>query len=186
MTADRCIALGAHWCCLRTRSGSEGDAHQPLVIISFSEYSWARSGGCVQHVIWLQENEKLCPSFSHRSRLLSYGCSSAWELVSFCKGFHGGRVIGTIRVPMGMANLPAAPERWCTSAISFPCLTTARLSHDMTHSFLGFLKSQSQHFNLSLCFYVLFFFFLWSCYWVAELYQPCLPAGEIKNLQRWV
>lgn len=28
----------------------------------------------------------------------------------------------------------------------------------------------------------MFVFFLpWSCYWVEELYQPCLPAGEIKK-----
>lgn len=34
MTADRCIACGGHWCCLRIWTGLEVDAHHPVVIIS--------------------------------------------------------------------------------------------------------------------------------------------------------
>lgn len=33
----------------------------------------------------------------------------------------------------GMVNQPSAPKRWCSSAVSFSCFTTERLSHDMTH-----------------------------------------------------
>lgn len=129
MTADRCIALGGHWCCLRTWIGSEGDARQPLVIVSFSEYSWATSRGCAAFWFGHKKNQKTV-SFI----LLFYSCSSAWELASFDKGFHGGRVIGTMWVPMGMVDLPTAPERWCSSAVPFSCFTAARLTHDMTHS----------------------------------------------------
>lgn len=110
MTADRYIALGGHWCCLRTWIGSEGDAHQPLVICPFTEYSWARARGSA--VCYLASRKREIVSFiSTLPRPLSYFCLSSWELASFDKGFNGGRVIRTMWVPMGMVDLPTALER---------------------------------------------------------------------------
>lgn len=68
MTAGRCIAFfyaatGAFW---GFWTGLEVDAHQPVVMASITEYSWALRGD--EHpVMWSWENEKLCPSFSHSS-----------------------------------------------------------------------------------------------------------------------
>lgn len=49
MTADRCIAIGGPWCCLRlTWTESEGDARQRLVMrLCFTENSSVRTRGCL-------------------------------------------------------------------------------------------------------------------------------------------
>lgn len=132
MTADRCLTLGGNWCCLRTWIGAEGDAYQTLVIVYFTEYSWARSGGCGACHLATGKWDAVSFIFTP-PRFLSYFCFSAWESASFCKGFHGEWIIGTMWVPMGMVD-QTAPKRWCSSAVSFSCFTAARLSHDMTHS----------------------------------------------------
>ena len=107
MTADRCIALGGHWCCLRTWIGSEADSHQPLVIASFTEHSWATSRGCA--ACYLDSSKQETVSFIFT---LPHLLSSAWEHLSFDKGLQGGRVIWTTWVPMGMVDLSTAPERF--------------------------------------------------------------------------
>lgn len=104
MTADRCIALGGHWCCLRTGIGSEGNAHHPLVILLFTEYSWARSGGSVvKHVTEPCENtgpNEQSVSFIFTLPLFylfPWFLCSAQELSSLGESFHGGQVIRTSR-----------------------------------------------------------------------------------------
>lgn len=88
MTADRCIALGARWCCLKTWIGSEGDAHQPLVTAE-------RGPEGVRHVTWPQENEKLSFSHSHVFYRISTLLLENLRAPSD-KELHGGQVIRTM------------------------------------------------------------------------------------------
>lgn len=127
MTADRCLTLGGNWCCLRTWIWEQGDAHQPLVIVYFTEYSWARSGGCaVCHLAWRKWDAmsfifKLCC-------LLCYFCfriSIFLERTSWWVDH---------RDHVSSHGMVAPKDKESSSAVSFSHFTAARLSHDMTHS----------------------------------------------------
>lgn len=140
---------------LQTRIGSERDAHQPLVIVSFTGCSWARSWGFAARHLASTKWETVSFIFTPPC-LLSYFCSSAWELASLGKGFHGGRVIGTLWVPMGMVDLPSAPERWCGSVAAFSCFTIALTWHDP--QLIWILENLKPSLYSFFVFYVLFFF----------------------------
>lgn len=129
MTADRCITLGGHWGCLRTwKTELEGDAHQPLVICLLHRKQLSDVQRVFGVMLALKKEETLSFIFT-LPLLLFYFCSSSSETHVFLikLSWRAGQV------PMGMVDLPTAPERWGSSFVSLPCFAAARLSHDVTH-----------------------------------------------------
>lgn len=171
MTADRCITIGGRWCCLRTWTELEGDAHQPLVICLLHRKTAERGPEVVRRV-----DKKLCPSFSlpHIFYLIS-----ALLLENSClfdKGFHSGRVIGA-HVGSHGTGWSAHCSRKVRRFSCFIFLPGSRMTWPTVNLDSWNPQTSTLFFLCVLCSFAL----LWSFYWVEELYQSCLPAGEINK-----
>lgn len=150
--------------------------------LSPSQSTAERTPEGVRHVTWPQENEKLCPSFSHVFYLISALLVENSRLL--INAFMVGGSSGPCEFPWEWLICPLLQKGDVVQPFHF--LALPRQGSHMTWPTVNLdswnPKASTLFFLCVLC----PFFLLWSCYWVEELYQPCLPAGEIKNLQCWV
>lgn len=177
MTADRCITLGGHW---GLEDGIGGWCSSTTCHLSPSQKTAEWCPGGVWRDVGLKKRRNFVLHFHSPTSVILFLLFFFRDSCLFDKGFHGGRV----KFPWEWLICPLLQKG--EAVPSFLCLALLQPgSHMMWPTFnldSWNPKTSTLFFLCVLCSFSL----LWSCYWVEELYQTCLPAGEKKALQSWL
>lgn len=121
-------------------------------------------------------DKKLCPSFSLSHIFYLISALLLENSCLFDKGFHSGRVIGA-HVGSHGTGWSAHCSRKVRRFSCFIFLPGSRMTWPTVNLDSWNPQTSTLFFLCVLCSFAL----LWSFYWVEELYQSCLPAGEINK-----